>query len=557
MIEVLLSMLIITIVLSAAYVTSNRSFLGMEDAQEHNVALTIAQTQVEQISQNYGIKAPYSCYDNSGIPSGHSAGSRSCYFLYNGISGCPPTASFCYKATDTYISIGPPATIKVSVTWPRIGGGSDNVQLYYQPPLPAIGTLPAATPTITSISPASGPVSGGTLVTITGTNFSIIPSATNIYFGANLATNINCTTSSKCTATSPAGNGTVNVTASVAGQTSITTDPFTYAQPSITKVEPNSGPNAGGTSVTIVGKNFVVGSTAFFFGSNATGTPTCFSTKRCQVGSPAGSGTVNVTASVAGQTSPITSSDQYTYTTQDIFNYVGYQQSFVIPAGVTSISIEALGAEGSPPYGSWSGTNTPGNGAEVLTNLQVTPRQTYYVNVGGSSGSYVGGYNGGGYGSTGYCYDYCPGNGGGGGGFSAVLNSSGSYVVIAGGGGGAGTDCTFGSNGGGGGFDGENGTDQCANSTSGGGTQTQGGAGEPTPPWWIGWPPGNNGYYNQGGNGNYQEVGGGGGGGYYGGGSGVLGGGGGGSSYVIPSGTSGTSYASNYQTGNGEIIITY
>ncbi|MGA8337095.1 MAG: IPT/TIG domain-containing protein, partial [Solirubrobacteraceae bacterium] len=64
-------------------------------------------------------------------------------------------------------------------------------------------------PTITAISPSSGPASGGAGVMITGTN---LTGATAVDFGANGATNVTVVDSSHITATSPPGSGTVDVT---------------------------------------------------------------------------------------------------------------------------------------------------------------------------------------------------------------------------------------------------------------------------------------------------------------------------------------------------------
>jgi hypothetical protein len=83
-------------------------------------------------------------------------------------------------------------------------------------------------PAVTSVSPSSGLPSGGTTVTITGTN---LAGATAITFGANPATGISCTATS-CTAAAPAGNpGTVGVQVTTPAGTSPATSAgqYTYA----------------------------------------------------------------------------------------------------------------------------------------------------------------------------------------------------------------------------------------------------------------------------------------------------------------------------------------
>jgi hypothetical protein len=66
-----------------------------------------------------------------------------------------------------------------------------------------------ATPVVNSVSPATGPTGGGTIVTINGVG---LTGATAVGFGATDATNISPLTDSQVVAVSPAGIGTVNIT---------------------------------------------------------------------------------------------------------------------------------------------------------------------------------------------------------------------------------------------------------------------------------------------------------------------------------------------------------
>jgi hypothetical protein len=83
------------------------------------------------------------------------------------------------------------------------------------------------TPTVTGISPSSGPTGGGTQVTITGTNFA---SGATVGFGGTAATGVTFNSPTAITATSPAGTGMVDVTVTTAGGTSATSsaDQFTF-----------------------------------------------------------------------------------------------------------------------------------------------------------------------------------------------------------------------------------------------------------------------------------------------------------------------------------------
>ena len=96
-------------------------------------------------------------------------------------------------------------------------------------------------PTVSAVSPTSGPTAGGTSVTITGTN---LTGASAVHFGANAATGVVVNGATSVTATSPAGTGTVDVTVTTPGGTSATSsaDDFTYVGPPVvTGVNPTSG----------------------------------------------------------------------------------------------------------------------------------------------------------------------------------------------------------------------------------------------------------------------------------------------------------------------------
>ena len=92
---------------------------------------------------------------------------------------------------------------------------------------------PPPLPTVSAITPTSGPAGGGTVVTITGTGFSTTAGATTVRFGATAASGVSCASATSCSATSPAGSGAVDLTVTVGGLTSATSgaDVFTYTAP--------------------------------------------------------------------------------------------------------------------------------------------------------------------------------------------------------------------------------------------------------------------------------------------------------------------------------------
>ena len=174
------------------------------------------------------------------------------------------------------------------------------------------GNLSVA-PAVTGLSPTSGPVAGGTLVTITGTGFT---GATAVDFGTTAATDVTVVNDTTITADSPAGTGVVDVTVTTPGGTSATSaaDQFTYVvAPAVTGLSPTSGPAAGGTLVTITGTGFT-GATAVDFGTTAATNVTVVNDTTITADSPAGTGAVDVTVTTPGGTSATSSADQFTYT---------------------------------------------------------------------------------------------------------------------------------------------------------------------------------------------------------------------------------------------------
>jgi hypothetical protein len=228
-----------------------------------------------------------------------------------------------------------------------------------------------------------------------------------------------------------------------------------------------------------------------------------------------------------------------------VFSYTGAEQTFTVPEGVTSLQVTAVGAIG--------GDRDPMDAvpaaaaARVSGDLEVTPGQTLYVEVGGKGEDHVageeGGFNGGGDGDS------------GGGGASDVRTmplaaglSPDPRLIVAAGGGGAGGTYAAGE-GGAGGAAGSPGSEGVGS----GGVNLGGAAGTGTAGGLGGAGCANKGVDGElglGGDGGTSNIGtasdgGGGGGGYYGGGGGGGGacaltgsgsGGGGGGSSLVPAG---------------------
>jgi hypothetical protein len=105
--------------------------------------------------------------------------------------------------------------------------GNSAPWLVVQVGLLAGAAVPPPAPTVTSITPTSGPSTGGTAVSVTGTGFA---SGDTVSFGSTGATGVTVASATSLSATAPAGTGTVNVTVSGPGGTSATSgaDQYSY-----------------------------------------------------------------------------------------------------------------------------------------------------------------------------------------------------------------------------------------------------------------------------------------------------------------------------------------
>lgn len=179
---------------------------------------------------------------------------------------------------------------------------------------PLAVTVVSTAPTVSSLSPTSGPSTGGTVVTIAGTNF---VAGAKVTFGGTAGTAITVTSATSITVTAPAhAAGAVSVVVTNPnGQSATLSNGFTYTSsaPTISGVSPSSGTRNGGTAVTISGTNFVSGAKVTFGGTSAT--VRSVSSTSISVTTPShAAGTVNVVVTdPSGLSATLTNG--YTYTT--------------------------------------------------------------------------------------------------------------------------------------------------------------------------------------------------------------------------------------------------
>lgn len=182
----------------------------------------------------------------------------------------------------------------------------------------ASGLLQQQPPVVTGLSADSGPTSGGTTLTVEGSNMQTVA---GISFGPStqtegLGSDLSCVPVS-CTVTVPPGTGTVDVIVSGPGGPSARTaaDKFTYftpAQPIVTRIFPTSGSSEGGTSVEVFGAGLSGGTV--YFGPTLASDWSCSDTL-CTATSPGGTSTTAMDVQVVTSTgtSPPVAADRFTY----------------------------------------------------------------------------------------------------------------------------------------------------------------------------------------------------------------------------------------------------
>jgi hypothetical protein len=181
-----------------------------------------------------------------------------------------------------------------------------------------------AKPVIKKIDPATGSAAGGTLVTIKGKH---LKTAKKVLFGKTKGTELKVKSDKKLTVVAPPhATGTVDVVVRTKGGKSAKSSKarFSYvnSRPQVTGVSPNTGPDTGGTVVTVTGSGFA-GVTAVTFEGTPGTSVQVISPDRLTVVSPEHApGLVNVQVPTAAGTSPAKT---------DLFRFTNVVRSTVAP----------------------------------------------------------------------------------------------------------------------------------------------------------------------------------------------------------------------------------
>jgi hypothetical protein len=220
--------------------------------------------------------------------------------------GSTPAATFTPKG-DEIVATSPPepvSTVDITVTT-SLGTSALN------PPNDQFSYVTG--PTIQSVTPRVGADTGGTKVTIAGTDFG---AATTVEFGdVSIPFTIWSSQAITLVTPGPEADGTVSVSVATPDGTT-PNDPaatFTYASrvPIVRAIDPQGGPV--GQQVTITGSRFAKKGTSVDFGSTPATSVTVENSHTITADAPAGSGTVDVTVTDARGTSSTSSADLFTY----------------------------------------------------------------------------------------------------------------------------------------------------------------------------------------------------------------------------------------------------
>ncbi len=206
---------------------------------------------------------------------------------------------------------------------------------------------PPPAPSVSSVSPTSGPTAGGNTVEVSGLN---LTGATEVKFGSVSATPESSNFVKVTVKAPPHLAGTVDVRVVTAGGESPVNSPadhYTFLAPEVTAVVPSEGPAAGGTEVAITGSRFG-GATEVKFGSTPAAAMTVESATEIKATTPAhAAGPVAVIVCDAGDCSPsgVTAANEFTFVAPPTVTGVSPDSGPAIEGG-TEVTIAGSGFTG-------------------------------------------------------------------------------------------------------------------------------------------------------------------------------------------------------------------
>jgi subtilase family serine protease len=186
--------------------------------------------------------------------------------------------------------------------------------------LDLLSGAPSGCPTVTGLSPSSGPATGGTTVTITGSGFGsgtpvVDIGGTPVPVTRTSPTSIQVVTPDVHTGRTAAVTVTTSGVPAAGTSPSVAASQFTFVAPEVSSVVADRGPVAGGGTVAITGSGFSSITSVTFGSVPAAG----FQVRSTQTivatvpPGPAAGGTVDVVVTGQSGTSSTGPADRYTY----------------------------------------------------------------------------------------------------------------------------------------------------------------------------------------------------------------------------------------------------
>ena len=215
-------------------------------------------------------------------------------------------AAVTFNSTTQVSVTAPSGTGTVNVTVATAGGSATKIAAYSY----------AQAPTLTQVAPVSGPIAGGTAMTLTGTNFT---AGSVVMIGGLAATTIIVVDPQTITATSPAhAAGAVGVAVTAAGGTATLASGFTYVAVPVAPVvtAPNTGVVQTTTTPVVTGTAIANAMVTIYLNGTQAGQVVASAGGAWSftpgVALPQGVNTVHATASNAGGTSANSTSNSFT-----------------------------------------------------------------------------------------------------------------------------------------------------------------------------------------------------------------------------------------------------
>ncbi len=230
-------------------------------------SITVVNTLGSATSSSSFVVDAGSAVSLSGISPARAAAGATVELSGTNLSGCQALFPNLTTGAQVLSNTG----TKMRVVVPE-GAATGNLQVRCATGAAWIGFELQAPPRITGLSPASGPSTGGTRVSLTGSGFE---SGATVSFGGEAASGVTVVDEAHLSATAPAhAVGVVDVVVlNPSGSRATLGGAFTYERapaPRVTGLTPGSGPTRGGRALTLTGSGFVAGARVSLGGVDAT-----------------------------------------------------------------------------------------------------------------------------------------------------------------------------------------------------------------------------------------------------------------------------------------------